>query len=915
MTGKYHEVKTLLTDLDIDVLLISETRQTVHPSFVGYKQVERAADRGPGGGIRRGMVLYFRDTITTLPTIDPPSDPGETLYLTLNLKTQAGQALTILGLYHPPDAPFDINALKDRLSNSNPNLIMGDFNAHDPTIDIRTSDPNQAGQAVTHLIEDEGMTLLNTEEPTHDRGHRLDLMLADQDIADRMTRFDINDRVQSDHATIITTLDFDGPGRQTRWVRDWRNIDLTTYQDRIEEAIGPNRDLSTPDIIEDEIDKLTKAISDVIDDMVPLRLQRERQSWLSDLTLSLIRKRAWLRRRLRRHGLGDLRPEINKLTRLIQHHIRHDKKDLHRTLEQQLTTIRTGSGEFWKKLKSILGQFKGTRPITLQVDNNTITDDRAVADIMATHLSNVSTRPAEPAASDLKDETILTHQNENPHIYGPAFDQDAFDNQELTMDQDKLDLLKDIEPAEIEWAIRKTANKSPGEDDISQKPIFHAGWALWTRLQNIFSACLKIGYYPEIWKRARVIVLGKPGKDPRNPASYRPISLLRVSGKLFEKILNKRIVTYLEARNILSESQMGFRRERGVDDQVTLVAHKIAEALNRRRKTCLVTFDVEKAFDKTWTEGLTYKIKMMDIFPDRLTRLLNDYLKERRFQVRINTRLSETKTTTAGTPQGSILSPTLFLLLVNDLPEHVDTARVKSNQFADDTALIGSERKESKLKREMQEAIKRLETWATRWRIKINPTKSQYLIIGRTHHDHDFALTLYDQQIERVTKLRYLGVIFNKTGNATDHVRHILTKAAPMTKKLTQLGRNQTLPPDLVLRLFQTYVRPILEFACPAWMTYIPRRLKNRLEAQQRKTLKAAIGLPVWTPTRILTEELTAIGLEIKTLEERRHEIGRAFLRRTKTQDTLLTRNNPHRCSYVNYPAYAILQGQQLDPE
>ena len=127
-------------------------------------------------------------------------------------------------------------------------------------------------------------------------------------------------------------------------------------------------------------------------------------------------------------------------------------------------------------------------------------------------------------------------------------------------------------------------------------------------LLSIFDHIWKTGYVPVSWKQEHIVPILKPGKDTRQPRNYRPISLLRCVGTLMERIINRRMLWFLETRDILSPSQIGYRQNRSTADQMAYLAQEIGNAFHEKTKAFAVFFDLSKAFNIVWNEGLLPKI-------------------------------------------------------------------------------------------------------------------------------------------------------------------------------------------------------------------------------------------------------------------------------------------------------------------
>ena len=174
--------------------------------------------------------------------------------------------------------------------------------------------------------------------------------------------------------------------------------------------------------------------------------------------------------------------------------------------------------------------------------------------------------------------------------------------------------------------------------------------------------------------------------DKQLVKNYRPISLLPIFGKIFEKIIFNKIYRFLLEERLLNPNQSGFRQSDSCINQLLAITHEIFEAFdcNPTLEVRSVFLDISKAFDKVWHEGLLFKLRSMGI-SDEFYNLLGNYLSDRFQMVILNGQTASWKPVVAGVPQGSILVPLLFLAYINDLPNGL-----KSNAklFADDTSLF-----------------------------------------------------------------------------------------------------------------------------------------------------------------------------------------------------------------------------------
>ena len=166
-------------------------------------------------------------------------------------------------------------------------------------------------------------------------------------------------------------------------------------------------------------------------------------------------------------------------------------------------------------------------------------------------------------------------------------------------------------------------------------------------------------------------------------SNYRPISLLQILAKVFEKIIFEKLYLYFEENNFITKNQSGFRPEDSCTNQLLSLVHEIHENLDCGLEVRSIYLDMSKAFDKVWHEGLIFKLKQNGI-EGKLLNLFSSYLANRKQRVVLNGMESNWEEIKAGVPQGSVLGPLLFLIYINDLEEGIES---HVNFFADDTSL------------------------------------------------------------------------------------------------------------------------------------------------------------------------------------------------------------------------------------
>ena len=213
--------------------------------------------------------------------------------------------------------------------------------------------------------------------------------------------------------------------------------------------------------------------------------------------------------------------------------------------------------------------------------------------------------------------------------------------------------------------------------------------------------------------------------------------------KLFERVIEKRLRKHLEDNGFFTKYQSGFRKSKSTNGHLFRLSQTIKESFNQGEHVIAEFLDVVKAFNNVWHNGLRYKIYQLDL-PTKLCRWLSDFPVRRVIQVKIEGFLSPKVYPKAGVPQGSNLSPLLFLIYVNDMPNPTYHQTNKS-QFADDAGHWAVSETIDSTAEYLQRDLDKLAWWCAKWRIKLNPEKTKVIIFSKsqTAIRTEPALSLY----------------------------------------------------------------------------------------------------------------------------------------------------------------------------
>jgi hypothetical protein len=457
--------------------------------------------------------------------------------------------------------------------------------------------------------------------------------------------------------------------------------------------------------------------------------------------------------------------------------------------------------------------------------------------------------------------TVDDHISSHNTAYKPLF-------QPVHEEGDEDMLVRPIDTDEVAGALKTCKGTSaPGVDGLQYRVLQQAPPCTLTALAELYTACLQSGYFPATWKAAIGVMIPKPKKDHKLVTNYRPISLLNTTGKLFEKVIARRLHNHLEYTKFWNAHQRAYLQKKEANELVYCLNEEAAAARKKGWVTTAVSLDVEKAFDAVWHDGLKYKLSQHHL-PVKLIRLLSSFLDDRTIQIRVEGHLSPAVHLEAGTPQGSVLSPLLFLIFVNDLP--VDPRHsCRAGQFADDiTTWATAPRKRATFVR-LQHVLNDIEKWCCTWRIKLNVAKTQLVTFAKRAHCP--VLKLFGQQLIETTELTLLGVKMDQQLHYTNHCKE---KAAAGSKQVQLLrtlsGSNWGASAQTPIRFYKQLVRPVLEYGHVATAS-APKSNIDRLQRVQNAALRTALHTP-WRTTTVHLHETANITTMAERLTQQKNK-------------------------------------------
>lgn len=384
---------------------------------------------------------------------------------------------------------------------------------------------------------------------------------------------------------------------------------------------------------------------------------------------------------------------------------------------------------------------------------------------------------------------------------------------------------------EISKAIsRLKCNKSPGLDNISNNMLKCGQNALLPCMLKLFNACLSSGNYPKNWALGYITPVHK-SNDICDPNNYRGISVTSSIGKLFNSILNARLDSFLEKHQIINKCQVGFTRKARTVDHLFILKCVLDEYCSSKEGRVFACFvDFQKAFDTVIHTGI--KIKLLQIGTGTLFyNIIKRMYEISESCIRIQNNVTDSFPIQLGVKQGDNLSPNLFKIFINDLPDCLqyspDPVLLNGNaisclMYADDIILLSTSAEG------LQSKLDILEKYCNDWCLMVNPNKTKILVFNKAgrHIRHKFRYKEYE--LDCVQHCKYLGVYFSASGTFSFAQNELYKKGLKAYFKLQKDFLSHNPNPKTSIHVFDHTIKPILLYGCEIWGSFNPLTAKFR---------------------------------------------------------------------------------------
>lgn len=371
----------------------------------------------------------------------------------------------------------------------------------------------------------------------------------------------------------------------------------------------------------------------------------------------------------------------------------------------------------------------------------------------------------------------------------------------------------------------------------------------------LFNNCLNNKFYPDDWKKAKVLPVLKKGKPDSESSSYRPISLTPAISKVYEAVINRTLKTYSERNEILTENQYGFRYKLST----THALHKVINDINAHLHNDLVVgaclVDLEKAFDSVWIFGLLYILLILK-FPIDFIQLIWHMTINRKFVTYNGEKISSLFfDIIEGLMQGTVNTPELFNIFTYNIPIlfGLNDNNTHSVAFADDFIILVADKFPSIVQAKLEDLVNKVNQHYSLWNLRINPSKCETILFHKPlrfltssirTQIKAFTINIFHNNskypIEHKKVVKYLGVQLDYLFRLNIHVNAQLNKAKKSFRAHSRLFFNKTLPARAKVICYLLLIRPILTYAAPIWWN-LSASIVEKLKKFERSCLRASL--------------------------------------------------------------------------
>lgn len=385
---------------------------------------------------------------------------------------------------------------------------------------------------------------------------------------------------------------------------------------------------------------------------------------------------------------------------------------------------------------------------------------------------------------------------------------------------------------DIENTIKSLKNtKSCGHDDIDTETLKYNSQHISEIIKTIINSSMITGEVPDQIKLTKITPIHKTGSTT-NFTNYRPISLIPIIAKIFEKIINKQLLIYLESNNIIHKKQYGFRYKSGTSTALFDFTTEIQTALDKKYKVATIFFDLKKAFETVSRKILMKKLNSIGIQGVEYIWFKN-YLSNRLQYTELNEIRSSTKNIDTGVPQGANLASTLFIIFINDIMKLELEGKIFV--YADDMAIVYHSESEQNLQQQMNLDCQKISDWMDKNELIVNETKTKFMVFNKNNITPHIQINYKSNLIEETNEMKYLGIHIDSTLSWKTHIQKTVSKVAGITGIFRKVSTH--IPNEYKRQIFYALFHSRVTYGILTWYSAFKTH-KVKLQTIQNKAIR-----------------------------------------------------------------------------
>ncbi|EDN95206.1 hypothetical protein SS1G_11082 [Sclerotinia sclerotiorum 1980 UF-70] len=761
-----------------------------HPAYQCYSPTDNWLEHG-----RPRVISYIRKDLDIIITqLKPPHIDPYALsdLLILQLKTETNYSVTIFNIYNSPrGSPTRPQNTTQTLIDTPDTYLQGNtFLCGDFNLPHRNWQPSYTGNLSPASIPfnkwlEEHQLVFSSEldKPTHSIGNVLDLAFCSHTLHQQglNTRVAYHLDVTSDHTPLLTNIPWISNTTNTLKQLRPKSLDPILFKSLLKTNLTT---LNAPPRSEAELDQFTDDLVDAIHKAYCGSAKR---------TTGQNKGQPWWNDECSNACIQYHRNQIDK--QLFRQTIRKAKRSFYRTkIDQAQHTKDIFAISKWHKTTGSFHSPPLKDPLHPNRPLATGTPEKQTILI-----NNLLKRDTEIGDIPIDCPTVPTKQLPPPIINVQA----------------------------IQNAVLLAGNTAPEADELPTAILKEAWSLIEPFVSQLYYSCLHLGYHPKSFRSAILAIIPKPNKaDLSSPRSYRPIALLSVLGKGLERLIARQMSWTSISHKVLSTHQFGALPLRSSVDLTTCLTHDVEHALNLNGSASLLTLDIKGAFDAVLPGRLIRRLREQGWAPN-LTKWLSSFVTRRTIQVRLDGTTGPKTNIECGLPQGSPISPILFMLYIAPIFKMgKDTIKFG---YADDVAILAASNSLDDNVTELNATTLEILTWGASEGITFDPGKSELIHFSkrRTEQNPDTTptITMGDLTIKELANgkpyIRWLGILFDKKLSFKWHTKELATKAIVIARALKSLEDPGSFKTRFACRILSLPPSEQIDpLSAPKWLEY-----------------------------------------------------------------------------------------------